>query len=143
MTKINPYLTFSGNCETAFNFYKSIFGGEFQFLGRFSEIPEDANIPIPEEDKNLIMHISLPIGDAVLMGSDSISQHNPSVIAGTNFSISITAETKADADRFFNSLSAGGESSMPMQDTFWGAYFGMCKDKFDIHWMISFNPNQP
>jgi PhnB protein len=140
MTKINPYLTFLGNCEEAFNFYKSIFGGEFTYVGRFSEMPEDPNYSMPEKDKNKIMHISLPISkETILMGSDTGGEWAPKTVIGNNISLSINAGTKEDADRFFTSLSAGGKQTMPMNQTFWGDYFGMCTDKFNINWMISFN----
>lgn len=142
MTKINPYLTFLGNCEEAFNFYKSIFGGEFTYVGRFSEMPENPEYRIPEKDKNKIMHISLPISkETILMGSDTGGEWATQTIVGNNITLSITAESKADADRFFNTLSEGGKASMPMANTFWGDYFGMCQDKFSINWMISFNEN--
>jgi len=142
MTKVNPYLNFLGNCEEAFNFYKSIFGGEFTYVGRFSEMPPDPNYSLPEEDKNKIMHMSLPISDeTILMGSDSAGEWAPKTVIGNNISLSITAESKEDADRFFNSLSKGGKATMPMNKTFWGDYFGMCTDKFGINWMIGFNEN--
>jgi PhnB protein len=142
MTKINPYLTFLGNCEEAFNFYKSIFGGEFTYVGRFSEMPEDPNYKIPEKDKNKIMHISLPISkETILMGSDTGGEWAAKTIVGNNITLSITAESQADADKFFKSLTEEGKATMPMSKTFWGDYFGMCTDKFDINWMISFNEN--
>jgi PhnB protein len=144
MTKINPYLTFLGNCEEAFTFYKSIFGGEFTYVGRFSEMPENPEYKMPEKDKNKIMHISLPISkETILMGSDTGGEWAAKTVVGNNITISITAESQADADRFFKSLSDGGKASMPMSKTFWGDYFGMCQDKFEINWMISFNENAP
>jgi PhnB protein len=144
MTKINPYLTFLGNCEEAFNFYKSIFGGEFTYVGRFSEMPENPEYKMPEKDKNKIMHISLPISkETILMGSDTGGEWAAKTVVGNNITLSITAESQADADRFFKSLSDGGKASMPMSKTFWGDYFGMCQDKFEINWMISFNENAP
>lgn len=142
MTKVNPYLNFLGNCEEAFDFYKSIFGGEFTYVGRFSEMPPDPNYTMPEEDKNKIMHMSLPISDeTILMGSDSVGEWAPKTVIGNNISLSITAGSTEDADRFFNGLSKGGNVTMPMNKTFWGDYFGMCTDKFGINWMIGFNEN--
>jgi len=142
MTAINPYLTFLGNCEEAFNFYKSVFGGEFTFLGRFSEMPPQEGVTLSEEDKNKVMHVSLPIGpNTILMGSDSGGDWGAQTIVGNNIAISIMAESKEQADKFFNGLSAGGKVTMPMGDTFWGDYFGMFTDKFDINWMVSFNKN--
>ena len=144
MATINPYLVFNGNCEEAFLFYKSVFGGEFPYNGKFSDMPSDTNSPkLSEEDANRIMHVCLPIGETILMGSDSNSASGD-VVFGGNMSISINVESKAEADRIFNGLSAEGNAFMPMADTFWGAYFGMFTDKFGVNWMVNFdeNPNQ-
>ncbi|MDY3363167.1 VOC family protein [Riemerella anatipestifer] len=139
MTTVNIYLNFNGNCEEAFNFYKSVFGGEFTYVGRFGDMPPQEGMPpMSEVDKNKIMHIGLPIGNTVLMGSDTGGEWAPSFQQGNNFSINITPESKEAADRLFNGLSAGGKVTMPMADTFWGAYFGMFTDKFGINWMINF-----
>lgn len=141
MATINPYLIFNGNCEEAFLFYQSVFGGEFPYVGKFNDMPEDATgaEAISEEDKNKIMHISLPIGkDSVLMGSDS-NEASGAVAFGANVSISINTESKEEADKLFDGLSAGGNPFMPMIQTFWGAYFGMFVDKFGIHWMVNFD----
>ncbi len=144
MTTINIYLTFDGNCEEAFDYYLSIFGGEFSFKGRFSDMPPQEGQAFSEDDGNRIMHISLPIGgDTVLMGSDTGGEWSAKLTPGNNFSISIAAESKEDADRFFEALSAGGNVTMPMSQTFWGDYFGSCEDKFGINWMIGFNENPP
>jgi len=146
MATVNVYLTFNGNTEEAFNFYKSVFGGDFSYLGRYKDMPPTEDCPTPsEEEGNKIMHISLPISkETVLMASDSNSSFGGEVVMGTNFSISINAETKEEADKLFNSLSVGGQVTMPLSDTFWGAYFGMFIDKFGINWMINFdeNPNK-
>jgi PhnB protein len=140
MTKVNPYLNFSGNCEEAFNHYKSIFGGDFTFVGRFKDMPPQEGYTMPEADLNKIMHISLPIGgDTVLMGSDTGGEWAPNTIVGNNIQLSINTGSKADADRIFNALSQGGNTTMPMNQTFWGDYFGMCTDRFGINWMVSFN----
>lgn len=139
MTTINPYLVFNGNCEAAFQLYKSVFGGEFPYIGKFGEMPpSDGQEPLSESDKNRVMHVSLPIGNTILMGSDSNSQSGD-VKFGENVSISINVESKAEADRIFSGLAEGGIIKMPMADTFWGAYFGMFTDKFGIHWMINFD----
>lgn len=139
MTTINTYLTFNGNCEKAFTFYKSIFGGEFPYVGRFKEMP---NFQIAEEDSGKIMHISLPIGgETILMGSDTIGEASQNYKPGNNFSISIRTDTREEADRLFEGLSEGGEISMSMKQTFWGDYFGMLTDKFGINWMVSFDTN--
>lgn len=140
MASINPYLTFNGNCEEAFNFYKSVFGGDFAYVGRFNEMPPQEGKTMPEEEGNRIMHISLPIGNgAALMGSDTGGEWAQGYSAGNNFSISINAESKDEADKLFNGLAAGGQVTMPMSNTFWGSYFGMCTDKFGISWMMSYD----
>jgi PhnB protein len=139
MAQVNPYLVFNGDCEAAFLLYKSVFGGEFPYIGRFGEMPPaDGQLELPENEKNRIMHVSLPIGGTILMGSDSNS-HSGDVRFGENVSISINTESREEADRIFNGLSADGVVKMPMTDTFWGAYFGMFSDKFGIHWMINFD----
>ena len=143
MATVNPYLIFNGNCEEAFLFYQSVFGGEFPYIGKFKDMPpsDDENCPPPSaEEAARIMHVSLPIGNTVLMGSDSTSQSGD-VIIGSNISVSINTESRAEADRIFNGLSAGGNAFMPMSNTFWGAYFGMLIDKFGIHWMVNFDEN--
>jgi PhnB protein len=144
MTTINVYLTFNGNCEEAFNFYKSVFGGEFQYIGRFGEMPPQEGMPpVPDAAKNLIMHVSLPIStETVLMGSDASESFGQKVDMGNNFSISINTDSKDEADRLFNALSAGGKVVMPMNNTFWGAYFGMLEDQFGINWMVNVNVNK-
>lgn len=141
MPSVNIYLTFNGNCEEAFNFYKSVFGGEFAFIGRFGDMPADAGgDTIPEDQKNRVMHVSLPISkETVLMGSDTGGEWAAGFKEGNNFSVSITADTKDQADQFFNQLSSGGNVTMPLSDTFWGDYFGSFSDKFGINWMVSFN----
>lgn len=140
MTTVNIYLTFNGNCEEAFNFYKSIFGGEFPHIGRFKDMPAEEGKPVSPEDAEKIMHVSLPISkETVLMGSDTGGEWASSYIQGNNFSISINTDSKENADRFFNGLSAGGQVTMPLSQTFWGDYFGMFTDKFGINWMVSFN----
>lgn len=140
MTTLNVYLTFKGNCEEAFNFYKSVFGGEFTAVSRFSEMPPRENVMVSEEEGNKLMHISLSISEStVLMGSDTGGEWAEKTIIGNNFSLSINTDSKDEADRLFNELSAGGQTTMPMGQTFWGSYFGMFTDKFDINWMISFD----
>jgi PhnB protein len=138
MKAINPYLNFPGTAEEAFNFYKSIFGGDFiGGINRFKDMPESDKIPENEKDK--IMHISLPIGNGnILMASDSLESMGYKVTAGTNFHLTIEAESKEEADKFFKDLSEGGKITMPMEDTFWGAYFGMLTDKFGINWMVDY-----
>lgn len=142
MEKLNPYLTFPGNCEEAFNFYKSVFGGEFLYVGRFSDIPSNEGVMLPEYKLNKIMYISLPIGkEVVLMGSDSDSSEDwcPEVTVGNNISLSVAAESKEAADRFFQNLSNEGKIIMQIGDVFWGSYYGMCTDKYGVNWMVSFD----
>jgi PhnB protein len=143
MATVNAYLTFNGNCEEAFLFYKSVFGGEFPYLGRFKDMPQDDVNKMDTGMGEKIMHVSLPISkETILMGSDTGGEWASSFKQGNNFSISITASSKEEADRLFRGLSAGGNVTMPMDTTFWGDYFGMWQDKFGINWMVSFNENQ-
>jgi len=137
--KLNPYLNFDGNAEEAFRFYQSVFGGEL-FLQRMSEVPDVANLP--DNERNRVMHVALPIGDGqFLMASDCLPSAGHVLHVGNNNYISITTDSREEADRLFKGLSAGGEVEMPLQDMFWGDYFGSFKDKFGVCWMISF-PNK-
>ena len=141
MAQVNPYLLFNGSCEEAFMFYKSVFGGEFPYMGRFKDMPPAEGKAVHTNDSNRIMHVSLPISkETILMGSDCPEDGNE-VTLGTNFSISINTDSREEADKLFNGLSAGGKVTMPMAKTFWGAYFGMFKDKFGIHWMVNHDEN--
>lgn len=140
MATVNVYLTFNGNCREAFDFYKSVFGGEYPYIGTFGEMPPAEGQEIKQEDKDRIMHVTLPISqETILMGSDSASDHADRLVMGNNFSISINAESREEADRLFNGLSAGGKITMPLSDTFWGAYFGMFTDQFGINWMVNYD----
>ncbi len=140
MKAVNPYLNFSGNCEEAFNFYQSVFGGEFAAQMRFKDVPAEYQMDASEGEK--IMHIALPIGQAtVLMGSDRPAAMGPTT-TGNNSSISISTESEAEATRVFNGLSAGGQVTMPLEKAFWGSYFGMLTDRFGIQWMVSYDYNQ-
>ncbi len=140
MAAVNPYLNFNGNTEEAFNFYKSVFGGEFPMVMRFKDVPSEHKMSESEGEK--IMHIALPIGlGTVLMGSDVPEAFGKAVV-GTNFYISISTQSEEEANKLFNGLSAGGQVTMPMGKVFWGSYFGMFKDKFDVQWMVSYDYNQ-
>ena len=137
MISLHPYLNFAGNTEEAFLFYKSVFGGEFQSLVRF----KDMQIPgasISKADENKIMHISLPVGDRMLMASDACGEWSTKFVQGTNTYITIVPDSKEEADRIFKALSAGGQVEMPMGDQVWGAYYGSFKDKFGVQWMINY-----
>ncbi len=133
MPKLNTYLTFNGTCEEAFEHYRAVFGGEFTNLQRFGDMPGGAGETNPEA----IMHVGLPIGDDVLMGSDTNAAMGD-VTMGRNFSISVSPDSREDADRIFQGLADGGNITMPMADTFWDAYFGMCVDRFGVPWMINY-----
>ena len=139
MTKLSIYLTFDGNCEAAFEFYKSVFGTEFSDFNRFSEIPpQDGQPPISAELGNRIMHVVLPVNEHMeILGSDTMPDHKH--ISGNNFSLSISTDSKEKADDFFNKLSEGAIVIMPIADTFWGAYFGMLTDKFGIQWIVNYD----
>ncbi len=138
MAILNAYISFNGNCEEAFNFYKLVFGGDFSQVARYKDMPSET--PIPESDKGKIMHISLPISkETLLMGSDTSEAFGHRVTAGDNFALSINVDSVDEAMRVFNELSEGGTVKMPMEKTFWGALFGMFTDKFGIHWMVSYS----
>ena len=138
MATINPYVNFNGNTEEAFNFYKSVFGGEFAMIQHFKDTPESDRIPEAEKDK--IMHIALPIGKGnVLMRTDALESMGQHLKIGNNFSISVNTESKEEVDKLFNELSDGGKVEMPIGDTFWDSYFGMFTDKFGLKWMVSFD----
>ncbi len=140
MALINPYINFSGNTEEAFNFYKSVFGGEFAMIVRFKDMQSPEHTT-SKADENKIMHISLPIGkNNILMATDMLESMGQKMLEGNRYSISISAESKAEADKIFNGLSAGGKVDVPIADSPWGSYFGMFKDKFGIHWMVDFDP---
>lgn len=141
MKSINPYLNFAGNTEEAFNFYKSVFGGDFiGGINRFKDMPGGEKMPVNEREK--IMHVSLPLGGNMLMATDALESMGQKVTFGNNFYITIDAESKEEADMLFNKLSEGGKVEGPMRDEFWGAYFGMFADKFGVQWMINFDKNQ-
>lgn len=140
MATINTYLTFNGNCEEAFNLYRSVFGGEFATISKFRDMPDDPKYPVSEEDKDKIMHVSLPISqETVQMGSDTGAEWGKQFKQGNNFSISINTNSREEADNFFKALSQDGEVVMPMSDTFWESYFGMLTDRFGIQWMVSYD----
>jgi PhnB protein len=139
MALINPHINFNGNAEEAFTFYKSVFGGEFAMIMRLKDL-SGPEFPVAENDANKIMHIALPVGKNVLMGND-IPEAMGRVNENENRSkISISAESKEEADKLFNGLSAGGEIEMPIADSPWGSYFGMFRDKYGIEWMVDFDP---
>ena len=139
MALINPHINFNGNAEEAFHFYQSVFGGEFAKIMRFKDIASPA-FPIPEHEANKLMHIALPIGQNRLIANDvpemlgKVNEHE------NRSKISISAESREEADKLFNGLSAGGDIEYPLGDSPWGTYFGAFRDKFGIEWMIEFDP---
>jgi PhnB protein len=138
MPKLNTYLNFAGNAEEAFNFYKSVFGGEFRSIIRFKDMPLPG-IKISGEAENKIMHISLPVGkEDVLMASDALESNGQKLVAGNNVSISIFPHSKEEADILFNALSAGGVIQMPIANQMWGDYYCGLKDKFGVQWMVDY-----
>lgn len=141
MATINPYINFNGNAEEAFMFYKSIFGGEFGEIVRFKDIAS-AEFPVPEHEAHKIMRIVLPIGNNVLIAND-VPEVMGRVSENENRSkIAVTAESKEEADRIFNGLSAGGSVEMPMGESPWGTYFAMFRDKYGIEWTVEYTPKK-
>ena len=141
MAQINPHINFNGNAEEAFNFYKSVFGGEFTKIIRFKDIPEFGNA-VTENEANKLMHIALPIGQNTLIAND-VPEFMGKVNENENRSkISVSTESRDEADEIFNGLSAGGIVEVPMSEAPWSSYFGMFRDKFGIEWIVEFNPNK-
>jgi PhnB protein len=139
--KINPYLNFPGNAEDAFNFYKSVFGGEFAMLQRFKDTPESDKLPPGVE--NMIMHVALPIGNGdMLMATDAPEAMGFSVNTGNNFYISISPDSREETKRLFDGLSSDGKIEMDLQDMFWGGYYGSFTDKFGVKWMLNYQKQQ-
>ncbi len=131
---LNVYLTFEDNCREVFDFYRSVFGGEYLIIQTFGDGPADMGILDSERDR--IMHATISIGDSFLMGSDSASSFAPPPTVGDNFSLSYTSSSREEADELFAKLSTDGTVTMPLQETFWGSYFGSCTDKFGINWQL-------
>ncbi len=139
MARIDPHINFNGNAEEAFNFYKSVFGGELTQIIRFKDLP-GSELPIAENEADKIMHIALPIGENLLMAND-VPEHMGRTNENENRSkICISAESKEEADQLFNGLSEEGQIEMPITDSPWGSYFGMFRDKYGIEWMVSYDP---
>lgn len=140
MARVSTYLNFPHNTEEVFTFYKTVFGGEFiGGISRFGDIPPSSEMPpLAEADKNLVMHIALPIlGGHVLMGTDAPKSLGYSVNFGNNIYINLEPDTREETRRLFDALSTGGEVEMELQDMFWGDYYGSCKDKYGVHWMFN------
>jgi PhnB protein len=139
MAHIHPHINFNGNAEEAFNFYKSVFGGEFSKIIRLKDIASP-EFPIAENEAHKILNIALPIGNSILMGNDVPEAMGPVNENENRSKIVVTAESKEEADKIFHGLSAGGNVEMPIMDTPWGTYFAMFRDKFGIEWMVEYSP---
>lgn len=139
MKAAHPYLNFNGNAEEAFNYYKSVFGGEFAMVLRFRDFGEAAGVA--ENDLDRIAHIALPLGDTMLMASDVPASHGGSHVVGSNCYISLTPDSAEEAERVFNGLSASGTIEMPLQRTEWAEKYGSCVDKFGVRWMVNYAGN--
>jgi PhnB protein len=140
MTRLHSYLNFAGNADEAFNFYRSVFGGEFSSIVRFKDFPMEG-VSIPKEEQDKVMHIAMPIGENdILMASDILPSHGRELIQGNNVYISVHPESKEEADGIFTRLSEGGDIEMPIADQAWGDYYGSLKDKFGVMWMINYSP---
>lgn len=140
MATVSTYLNFSRNTEEAFSFYKTVFGGDFSGeITRFGDIPPSDDMPpLAEEDKNLVMHISLPIlGGHMLMGTDAPESMGFTMNFGNNVHINLEPDTRKETEKLFQALSEGGTITMELQDMFWGDYFGSCTDKFGVQWMFN------
>ena len=137
---LNVYLTFEDNCREAFDFYRSVFGGEYQIVQTFADGPGDMGVP--ESDGDRIMHATLSLGDSILMGSDTPSNFPQALTPGNNVSLSYTPASREEADELFAKLSDGGTVNMPLSEMFWGAYFGACTDKFGIHWQLNYEMSE-
>src|ERR1044072_1848238 len=141
MAHISPYIHFNGNAEEAFTFYRSVFGGAFTKVMRYKDI-SSPEYPIAENDANRLMHIALPIGkNSVLLGSDVLQIMGQVTENDNRNTISISAESREEADKLFNGLSAGGTIEMPISDGPLGIYFGTLADKYGVQWMVAFDPN--
>jgi PhnB protein len=137
MALINPHINFNGNAEEAFNFYKSVFGGEFKKIIRFKDL-SSPEWPVPENEENKIMHIELPIGKSLLMANDVPESMGRTNENENRSKIFVSAESREEADKLFNGLSAGGTIEGDIGDGPWGTYFGMFRDKYGIEWMVDF-----
>jgi PhnB protein len=141
MATVSTYLNFKDNTEEAFNFYKSVFGTEFEGDGimRFKDIPPTEGMPpMPESILNLVMHVSLPIlGGHILMGTDAPESMGFKVNTGNNVYINLQPDTRKETERLFSALSSGGTVEQELQDMFWGDYYGSCKDRYGVQWMFN------
>src|SRR5580704_7975041 len=141
MRTINPWINFNGNAEEAFTFYRSVFGGEFGKIIRFKNLASDA-FPIPEDEANKIMRIALPIGKHNVLIANDVPGFLGRVSEEENRSkIAVSAESREEAEKIFNGLSADGSVEGPIGEGPWGTYGGMLRDKYGIEWIVEFDPN--
>ena len=136
--QLNTYLTFNGNCREAFDFYRNVFGGEFSAFQTFGEGPPDMDMEVPEAIADHVMHVSLPIGESTLMGSDN-GPGQPDVTMGGNFSVSVSPDSREACDALFAKMADGGSVEMPLAEMFWGDYFGIFRDRFGVSWMFNYS----
>ncbi|MBU3028393.1 VOC family protein [Zobellia galactanivorans] len=140
MATVNTYLYFNGNCEKAFNFYKSVFNKKFKFIGRYKDVPEVVRPSFPHCEDQHIMHIGLPISkETMLMGADLIDLSEKENNTAKHFSLFVHTNSREEADRLFSSLAQEGGIKLPISEQFWGSYYGICLDKFGVNWKISFS----
>lgn len=142
MTVFNIYLNFAGDTEEAFRFYRSVLGGELTQIVRYKDMPIEG-VEIAKNDEEKVMHMGLPIGDGqMLMGTDALESMGQKLVIGNNSYISVHPDSKEEADRIFNGLSAGGQVEMPMANQPWGDYYGSFKDKYGVQWMVNYHPQE-
>jgi PhnB protein len=141
MAVLNAYLNFNGNTEEAFNFYRSVFGGQFIVLQRFKDTGAAAHIPAQDQEK--IMHVALAVGGGVLMGTDSLESLGQKLVQGNNFYLFLKPESESEATALFAALSAGGKIEQPLEKVFWGSLFGSFRDKFGVQWMVNYDYPKP
>lgn len=139
MTRLSPYLNFPGCAEEAFHFYRSVFGGEFVSVYRFKDLPMPG-VVIPREAEDKLMHIALPVGEDLLMASDALGSLGQTVVSGNSVALSVLPDSRAEADRIFQALAAGGTVEMPIADQIWGDYYGSLIDRYGIRWMVNYTP---
>jgi PhnB protein len=143
MPTLNVYLYFKGNCEQAFDFYKSIFGGEYEFIARYKDISKKARENFPYCTDEQIMHVTLPISnETILMGADLINSNQEVDESRSGFSLYVNTNNRKEAARIFEALSDEGDIIIPIDDQFWGSYYGLCIDKFGISWKVSCSKNE-
>ena len=138
MRSADPYLYFPGNTREAFDFYKSVFGGDFVDVLTYGDMGGN-EMGVTEAELGLIAHIALPLGDSLLMGTDETGSAAKRMTTGTNFYITLEADTEDEADRVYNGLTAGGKATLPLEETPWAKKYGMCTDRYGVQWMVMYS----